>query len=333
MMIGKTIQIIDSHTAGEPTRIITGGVPELPGDTILEKRAYFEENFDYIRRSLFQEPRGLLRGEGALIIPAVSKDADLGVIFMNSNTAQVNMCGHGSMGVITAAIEFGMVEAVEPVTEVVLEVPAGLIRGRALVQNGTVESVAIQTVPSFLFQSARLDIPDYGRIPADIAYGGGFMVLVAVEDLGMTVDVKSVSQLTEVANSIRQAANDQVKVEHPHSPLKVINGIRFYEKPSDGGTHIKSVTVLGAGVDRSPCGAGCSAHQAAMYAKGQIGLDQECIHESAAGTMFTCKLISTSKVGSYDAVLPEIAGSAYTMGMTTAVLSPNDPLKNGFLFG
>ena len=158
------------------------------------------------------------------------------------------------------------------------------------------------------------------------------MALVAAEDLGVTVDVKSVSQLTEVANSIWQAANDQVKVEHPHSPVKVTNGIRFYKKPSDGATHIKSVTILGAGVDRSPCGAECSAHLAAMYAKGQIGLDQECIHESAAGIMFKCKLISTTKVGSFDALLPEITGSAYTMGMTTAVLSPNGRLKNGLLF-
>ena len=333
MIFGKTIQFIDSHTGGEPTRIITGGVPELPGKNILEKRAYFEENYDYIRCSLFQEPRGLLRGEGALIIPAVNKEADLGVIFMNSNTAQVNMCGHGSMGVITAAIEFGMVEAVEPETEVVLEVPAGLIKGRAIVQNGTVESVAIQTVPSFLFQSTHLDIPDFGSIPADIAYGGGFMALVAVEDFGMTVEEKSVFRLTEIAGSIRQAANDQVKVEHPTLPLKFINGIRFYEKPSAGGTFIKSVTILGSGVDRSPCGAGVSAHQAAMYAKSEIGLGHECIHESAAGTKFRCKLISISKEGPHDAVLPEVAGSAYTMGMTTAVLSPNDPLKNGFMFG
>jgi len=333
MIIGKTVQIIDSHTAGEPTRIITGGVPELLGDTILEKRAYFEENLDYLRTSLFQEPRGLLRGEGALIIPAINKDADLGVIFMNGTTAQVNMCGHGSMGVITAAIEFGMVEAVEPVTEVVLEVPAGLIKGKAVVQNGAVESVSIQTVPSFLFQSTRLDIPDYGRIPVDIAYGGGFMALVPAEELGMTVDVKSVSQLTIVANNIRQVANDQVKVKHPHSQLKVINGIRFYEKPSDGATHIKSVTILTAGVDRSPCGAGCSAHLAALYAKDQIKLDQECIHESATGTTFSCKLISKTKVGSFDAVLPEITGSAYTMGISTMILSPNDPLKKGFLFG
>lgn len=332
MIIGKTIQIIDSHTAGEPTRIITGGVPELVGDTILEKRTFFEENYDDLRSSLFQEPRGLLRGEGALIIPAVNKEADLGVIFMNSKTAQVNMCGHGSMGVITAAIEFGMVEAVEPVTEVILEVPAGLIKGRAKVQNGTVEWVAIQTVPSFLVRSTELDIPGFGGISADIAYGGGFMAIVAAADFGMTVDVKSVSRLIEIAHTVREAANAQVDVEHPDIPLRIINGIRFYDPPSDGTSRIKSVTVLSAGVDRSPCGAGCSAHQAVLYAKGQVGLDQDTIHESAAGTIFSCRLISTCKVGSHDAVLPEIAGSAYTMGMTTAVLSRNDPLKKGFLF-
>ena len=331
MILGKTIYALDSHTAGMPTRIIVGGVPYLPGNTMIEKAAYFKDNFDYIRTALFQEPRGLLRGEGALITSPTSIEAQLGVFFMNSKSPLVYMCGHGSIGVITAAIEFGMVDANEPITTVVLDTPAGLVTGYAKVQDGTVESVSIHNVPSFLYQSTIVDVPNLGNIPVDVAYGGAFFAIIAASDIGVSVDLKNVSRLYELAAIIKDAANSQVRVNHPQKPVSAINGVRFYDKPTNQEAPIRSLTIFDGEIDRSPCGAGTSAHLAALYAKGQIKLNQECIHESIIGTTFKSKPVSQTKINDFDAIIPEITGSAYTIGINTFVLSPNDPMKNGFL--
>ena len=325
------IYVLDSHTAGEPTRIIVGGVPYLPGNTMIEKAACFKDKFDYIRTALFQEPRGLLRGEGALVTSPTSIEAQLGVFFMNSKSPLVHMCGHGSIGVITAAIEFSMVDAVEPLTTVILDTPAGLVTGYAEVRNGTVESVSIHNVPSFLYQSTVIDVPNLGGIPVDVAYGGAFFAIIEASDVGASINPKNVPHLSDLAAVIKDAANSQIRVNHPQKPVSTIKGIRFYDKPTNQGTHIRNLTIFDGEIDRSPCGAGTSAHLATLYAKGQIKLNQQCIHESVIGTTFKSKLVSQSKVNGFEAVIPEITGSAYTTGINTFVLSPKDPLKNGFL--
>lgn len=334
MILGKTLHIIDSHTAGMPTRIIVGGIPHLPGDTITDKAEYFRYNLDYIRTAVFQEPRGLMRGVGALITSPANHEAQLGVIFMDSTYQLIHMCGHGSMGVITAAIEFGMVEFVEPVTKVVLDTPAGLVTGYAKVQGGRVESVSIHNVPSFLYDAFLIDVPVLGNIPVDIAFGGEFFVLVDADDLGIGLDIKNVSRLSEMAIAIRDAANSQIKVKHPQKSVSLIGAVRIFNKPEKDGTHIKNVTVFATGnkgIDRSPCGTGTSAHLAALHARGQIKLNQDCIHESIIGTTFKGKVISQTRVDLFEAIVPEITGSAYNTGMNTLIISPDDLLKYGFL--
>jgi len=334
MILGKTIYTIDSHTAGMPTRIIVGGIPSLPGNTITEKAEYFRDNFDYIRTAVFQEPRGLLRGVGALITTPTNSKAQLGVFFMDGKYQLIHMCGHGSIGVVTAAIEFGMVEAVEPVTTVVLDTPAGLVTGYGKVQHGSVESVSIHNVPSFLYKSTVINMPNLGSIPVDIAFGGEFFAIIEADDIGVSIDKKSMSQLSELAMTIRDTANSQIRVKHPQKTASAIAAVRICNKPTKHGTHIKNVTIFeegDKGIDRSPCGTGTSGHLATLYAKGQIKLNQECIHESIIGTTFKGKVISQTKVAEFDAIIPEITGSAYTMGINTLILSPNDPLKTGFL--
>ena len=334
MILGKTIYVIDSHTAGMPTRIIVGGIPYLPGSTMTEKAEYFKDNFDYIRTALFQEPRGLLRGVGALITAPTNSEAQLGVFFMDGKYQCIPMCGHGSMGVVTAAIEFGMVEAVEPVTTVALDTPAGLVTGYGKVGNGSVTSVSIHNVPSFLYESTVVNVPNLGSIPVDVAFGGGFFAIVQADDIGVSVDKKNVSQLSELAMAIRDAANSQIEVKHPQKQVSTIDAVRICSKPTNQGMHIKNVVIFeegDKGIDRSPCGTGTSAHLATLYAKGQIKLNQECIHESIIGTTFKGKVVSQTKVNRFDAIIPEITGSAYTMGINTLILSPNDPLGNGFL--
>jgi len=334
MIIGKTIYTIDSHTAGMPTRIIIGGVPYLSGDTMIEKAEYFKDNLDYIRTAIFQEPRGLLRGVGAVLTSPVDSQAQLGVFYMDSTHQWIPMCGHGSIGVVTAAIEFGMVEAVEPVTTVVLDTPAGLVTGYATVKDGSVASVSIQNVPSFLYTSTVIEVPHLGNIRVDVAFGGAFYAIIEAEDIGMMVDKNNASKLCELAMVIKDAANAQIRARHPHKPLSTIDAVRFCNKPTDHGMRIKNVVVFAPGdkgIDRSPCGTGTSAHLASLYAKGQIKLGQESIHESIIGTTFKAKVASQTKINGFDAIIPEITGSAYTMGISTVVLSPNDPMKDGFL--
>lgn len=334
MIFGKTIYTIDSHTAGMPTRIIVGGVPHLPGNTMTEKAEYFRDNFDYIRTALFQEPRGLLRGVGALITTPANTEAQLGVFFMDGKYQLISMCGHGSMGVVTAAIEFGMVEAAEPVTKVVLDTPAGLVTGYARVEGGVVKSVSIHNVPSFLYESTTVNVPKLGNIPVDVAFGGEFFAIIDADDIRVGIDKVNVSQLSELAMAIKDAVNSQIKVQHPEKPISTIDAVRICTKPTNQGLHMKNVTIFekgDKGVDRSPCGTGTSAHLATLYAKGQIKLDQECIHESITGTTFIGRVVSQTRVGEFDAIIPEITGSAYTMGMNTIVLPPHDPLKDGFL--
>jgi len=334
MILGKTIYTIDSHTAGMPTRIIMAGIPYLPGDTMPEKAKYFRDNFDYIRTALFQEPRGLLRGVGALVTAPANTKAHLGVFFMDSEYQLIHMCGHGSIGVITAAIEFGLVEAVEPVTTVVLDTPAGLVTGYAKVENGSVKSVSIHNVPSFLYKSTVIDIPGLGSIPVDVAYGGVFYAIVDANCIRITLERKNLVRLSELGLIIKNAVNSQISVKHPHEHISSVAAVRICNKFEDNPIHIKNITIIqegDKGVDRSPCGTGTSAHLATLYAKGQIGLNQDSIHESIIGTIFKGKVVSEVKVDGFDAIIPGITGSAYTTGIHMFTLSPNDPLKYGFL--
>jgi len=334
MIIGKTIYVIDSHTAGMPTRIILGGIPNLPGNTVAEKARYFADNLDYIRTALFQEPRGLLRGVGALITPPTRSEAQLGVFYMDSTYRLIPMCGHGSIGVITAAIEFGMVEATEPTTTVVLDTPAGLVTGQAVVNGGSVISVSVQNVPSFVYTSAALDVPEIGSVPVDVAFGGAFFVLIDADDIGVSIEKRHAPQLSRLAMVVKEVANSQIRVQHPQKPISTIDAVRFFHKSAGAKMHIKNIVVFAKGdkgIDRSPCGTGTSAQLAALYAKGQIKVNQDSIHESIIGTTFTGKVTGRTKVNGFDAIIPEITGSAYTTGIHTFVLSPHDPLGHGFL--
>lgn len=336
MLIGKTLQIIDSHTAGMPTRIITGGVPPLPGDTMVEKAIYFSEHYDHLRTAVFQEPRGLMRGVGALITEPCRPEAHLGLFFMDSTYQWLPMCGHGSIGVVTAALEFGLVPVTGKTTTVVLDTPAGLVTGSADIADGAVTAVSIQNVASFVFTSAELEVPGLGTVPVVVAFGGNFYAIVDAESLGTSVVPANLKRLRDMAMLIKHAANDQITVKHPNRPITTIDAVRFCNKAGSDGTRIRNVVIFAEGekgVDRSPCGTGTSAHLAALYASATIGLKQETIHESIIGTTFRAQALSETQINGYPAIIPEITATAYTMGINTVVLSPNDPMKHGFVIG
>ena len=333
MKITKTIEAIDTHTMGQPTRIVRGGIINIRGETMAEKKQYLIEKMDHVRCSLMHEPRGHSNMFGAIYTRPCHPEADFGMIFMDAG-GYLNMCGHGSIGAVTASIATGAIEAAELYNEVKIDTPAGLIRTKAKVHDGIVEEVSIYNVPSFLYkQDVEVDVPGWGVIKLDIAFGGSFFALVDFKEIGYAIKPENVMQLAKVGMEIRESINWQVEMQHPE--LKHINTcdlVKFYSPPTHPDAHYKNAVVFGQGqVDRSPCGTGTCAKLAALYAKGEIKEGEVVVNESIIGTLFKGKIIGTCKVGEFDAIIPEITGSAYITGFNTFVFDDKDPVKDGFI--
>ncbi|HSH35014.1 proline racemase [Schnuerera sp.] len=329
----KKIYAVDTHTVGEPTRIVVEGFPEIEGKTMVEKKEFLQKNMDDLRTSLILEPRGHEGMFGAVITSPVNEKADIGIIFMDSG-GYLNMCGHGSIGVITVAIETGIVEAKGFYTNVVLDTPSGLIRGRAKVENGKVKEVSIINVPAFLYkENIEIELPDLGKIPLDIAFGGSFFAIVNAKDLKTKVCSENVNKLLELSLNIRKIINDKVKIQHPElKHIKTVDLVEIYDQATAIEADYKNVVVFGnAQIDRSPCGTGTSAKMATLYYKGQLKEGETFIYESILGTLFKGKIVGTTNIGNYKAIIPEITGSAYITGFNQYIIDPHDPLKHGFV--
>ena len=331
-MVKRTIVTVESHTAGEPTRIIIGGIPHVPGRNMMEKKEYFRKNLDFLRTALMWEPRGHRDMFGALLVAPCDDEADLGVIFLDCD-GYLDMCGHGSLGVMTMAVEIGMVESVEPITKVNLDTPAGLVRGEVVVRNGSIESATLRNVPSFLYESTSLRVPEIGEVPLDIAFGGNFYALVSAEHIGVEISITNSAELIRAGLMVKETVNREIKIQHPEKPeINQVMGTHIYGKPTHPEAHVRNFTVFGDGsVDRSPCGTGTSAHIAMLYAKGQLKLNELSVHESIIGTTFSARAAEEVVVGDYKAITPEISGRAYITGICTWTIDPADPVKHGFL--
>lgn len=332
--LGKTFRVVDSHTMGEPTRIIYDGFPPLEGATMMERKEFLERNFDHYRKALMLEPRGHRDMFGALLTDPVSPEADLGVIFMDSG-GYLNMCGHGSIGSATVAVETGMVPVTEPYTDVVLEAPVGIIRARVKVENGKAMEVSIRNVPAFLYrENLELELDGYGTVPFDISFGGSFFALVSSEKIGLEIRQENLERLTDFGMRLREKINRTVYVRHPELNIHTVDLVEIYGPPSDPRADRKNVVIFGdAQTDRSPCGTGTSAKLAALYAKGELALGQEFVYESITGSLFRGTLTGETRVGDFRAVIPRITGSAYITGYNEWVLDEDDPLRYGFLLG
>lgn len=332
-MIKRLVYTIESHTMGEPTRIVTGGLPNIPGSTMADKKMYLENKLDDVRTALMHEPRGHKDMFGAIITAPVDPKADLGVIFMDSG-GYLNMCGHGSVGVVTVAIQTGMVPVIEPKTTVILDTPAGLIKAKAKIKQGQVRSVTIQNVPSFLYKKDyELHIPEIGKITVDIAFGGSFFAIVSAKKLNTKVDLSNIEMLTKIGVTIRDVINRQIKIQHPiKKHIRTVDLVEIYDEATHPQADLKNVVIFGDGqVDRSPCGTGTSAKMAALYARDQLKLHQDFIYESIIGTIFKGRLVEETKVDSFDAVVPEITAKAFITGICQFLIDSEDPLKDGFL--
>ena len=333
MKFSKLIQVVDSHTMGEPTRVVTGGFPNIKGKTMAEKKTYLEENLDSFRRGIMHEPRGHKDMFGSIITEPTHEEADLGVIFMDGG-GYLNMCGHGSIGTATVAIETGLVKAVEPYTDVILDVPAGIIKAKVKVEDGQAKEVSFQNVPAFLYRKdVKINVPGIGEIKVDISFGGSFFALVKACDLDVEIIPDNIQRLTEYGMKIRDIINETIEIKHPTlEHIKTVDLVEIYSPTNTEGASFKNVVIFGEGqVDRSPCGTGTSAKLATLYSRGELKIGEDFVYESILGTMFRGKILGTTKVGDYDAVIPEITGKAYITGFNQLLFDDEDAVEYGFV--
>jgi proline racemase/trans-L-3-hydroxyproline dehydratase len=328
-MYEHVFHAIDTHTAGEPTRVVIAGVPFLRG-TMAEKRHQLQAEYDFIRTTLMHEPRGHADMFGAIITAPVHPEADIGVVFMDTG-GYLAMCGHGSIGVVVVALTTGLVPRVAPTTEVLLDTPAGLIHARARVEDGHIREVSVENVPAFLYrQGVEVETPS-GPVQLDIAFGGNFFALVPAKSLGLRIELAYLPELIERGMAIRAAVNDQIAVVHPAQPhIDTIDLVEIYEDLEGDEADCRNVVIFGeAQADRSPCGTGTSAKMAALYARGQLDLEQTFVNESIIGTRFIGRLLREEQAEELTVVVPEITGQAYVIGSQQFVVDADDPLKFG----
>lgn len=321
---------VDTHTMGEPTRIVVGGVPHIPGSTMAEKKDYLANAMDTLRSSLMREPRGHRDMFGAILTAPVTREADLGIVFMDPS-GYLSMCGHGTMGAVTAALETGILPSRPGANYVVLDTPAGPVRALAEVSGDRVTGVTVTNVPAFLYQpDVRLQLPGYGEIFLDIAYGGSFFAIVPVHQLGVEIIPENSGLLRSLGMQILRAVAECVTVVHPHFPhINSVDLVEFSGRPLAGGDARNAVVFGKSQLDRSPCGTGTCAKMASLHARGQLELGRGFLHESIIGTTFLGHLRQETRVGDRPAVIPEITGRAFITGIHQFVMDGGDPLRDG----
>lgn len=297
-----------------------------------EKMLYMKEHYDWIRNFLMNEPRGHDVMSGTLLVEPCHPEADIGAIFIETG-GYLPMCGHDTIGTCTALVETGMVEVTEPYTYVNMDTPAGLIEVKIKVVDGKAEEVTFANAPSFLLKSIEIDVDDIGKLECDIAYGGNFYGIIDARKLGLELSTNNASTIIEKAIAIRNAINNKESVIHPeHNFISGLTHIEFFSDPAHPEANVKNTVVVPpGGIDRSPCGTGTSAKLATMFAKNEIRVDELFVHESIVGSLFKARILEATKIKDYDAVIPEVTGSAWIMGMHKFFYNEKDPLKEGYL--
>src|SRR5215831_5107027 len=341
------ITAVDAHACGEPGRVITGGVLDVPGRTMFDKMTHLRDHADHIRLRMLREPRGYPAANCNLILPSNHPEADAGFVIMEQ-VEYPAMSGTNTICVVTTLIETGMAKVTEPITRLKLETPAGLIRIEAEVRNGKCRKVTFRNVPAFATHlDAKVEVRGLGCVTVDIAWGGMFYVIADAEPLGFRLTPDEARDIVRVAEMIKAATQEQFRVVHPENPgIAGVTIAQLSGPPATPGAHRKNTVVVSTGkldwsrpqswtgaLDRSPCGTGTCAKMAAMYAKEQLPLEEDFVHEGIFGTTFTGRLIEGTRVGPYRAVVPTISGQAWITGFAQYVVDPEDPFPNGFTVG
>ena len=333
MKFARILSCIDTHSSGEATRVVIGGVPKLKGATMMEKQAYFKEHYDHLRPTMLKEPRGSAGLLGAVLTEPTVPEADVGVIYLWTD-GYFSACGDSTYSVSAVLVNTGMVEVEEPVTEITLDTVAGLVRTRVTVEDGEAKSIAMRGVPSFYTETVKMDVPEVGEVEADIAYGGLWYAFIDAESIGLEPSLENKDYWIPLGWRIRNYLAERVKVEHPEHPeLNVLDLVTFYTKPSRKNAHTRHWNVFGPKQScRSPAGTCSNARMAALYGKGELRPGEEIVAESTIGTLHYCRILKEVKVGGYRGILPEVSATAYITAINQVVIDPRDPLKGGFLF-
>jgi proline racemase len=357
---GNQLVTLDLHAGGEPIRLLIDGLPPIPGETINDRRLFVSEHFDHVRLLLTREPRGHRDMVAAVITDPVSSNGAFGIVFMDA-CRYPYMCGHGTIGAVTAFIEMDWYAAdgreipavVSPETEVavVVDSPSGPIVARALV-TGTddgrprVESVAIRLESAFAYLLDRpLHVPGLGEITVDVAFAGGFFVMVSIEQLSglggpfqlqeedIALTPENAPQLIQLGMAITEAANQQLEVQHPvRTFIDTIDVVEFYDPIGDAQGQGKSAVIYGEGhIDRSACGTGTSAKMALLHRQGKLSVDAKYVNHSPLGSTFEGRILDEILVGSIPAIVPQIRGRAHITGLHRFVVTADDPFPRGFL--
>ncbi|MCL7959263.1 MAG: proline racemase family protein [marine benthic group bacterium] len=336
------LQTIDAHTAGEPLRVVTGGWPEIPGDTILAKRQFARENHDSLRRALMWEPRGHADMYGCILTEPVTADGDVGVLFLH-NEGYSTMCGHGIIGLVKVGLDCGLLDpgkleadaAGQPIVRI--DTPAGRVTATAQLEAGTerthVSGVSFLNVPSFVLEpDLAVDVPGFGPVRCDIAFGGAFYAYVDAADFGLAIEPKACAPLIAAGRRVKRAVMEQYPIVHPDGDpdLNFLYGTIFIQK-GEGSVHSRNLCVFAEGeVDRSPTGTGVSGRAAIHNFRGELPAGETITIESIIGSSFDVRVAAETTVGRLPAIVPEVTGTAHITGHHEFLIDPEDPLRDGF---
>ncbi len=334
MRFSRMINVVGVHAEGELNEVITGGVLDVPGKTMFDKMRWLETKGDDLRQFLLHEPRGKVAQCVNLVLPSTRPDADVGFVIMESEY-YVPMSGSNTICTVTALLETGMIRMQEPVTEITLDAPGGLVRVSAACRDGKCESVTFRNVPSFVFALDRpVEVEGLGTVMVDVAYGGMIYAMVDARALGFKIEPSEARDLVDVGEKIKKAAARQVPAVHPENPeIHTINQT-LWAAPlgeADGRKTARNAVIVSPGrIDRSPCGTGTCARLAIMHARGQLKTGERFVHESIIGTKFTGEVLSTATAGGLPAVNCAITGRGWITAFHQYVLDPTDPLPTGY---
>jgi proline racemase len=329
----RIIHTIDTHTAGEPTRVVISGLPKLSGHSIAQKIDFFRKNYDHLRRALIFEPRGHSNMVGAVITSSTVPKAKFGIFFMCPRGYPM-MCGHGTIGAVTALFETGKIQIPPLDKKILIDTALETIEVELEISDAKMASVKIKNVPAFvILRDIDIKIPSFGKITLDISFAGNsFYALVDTVLNKISTERADLSSLIKLGLQIRDEINRTVDTVHPEKPdIKGVSAVDFFGKSNNPKAHFKDIHVYGTGqIDRSPCGNGTCAMLANLYCKHKIGLNQDYIQEGISGDLFYGRILDVVEIGEHTAIVPELKGSAFITGINQLIIDKRDPLKYGF---
>lgn len=330
-MARNTFFCIDGHTCGNPVRLVAGGGPRLEGATMMDKRAHFLAEYDWIRKGLMFEPRGHDMMSGSILYPPTRDDCDVAILFIETSGC-LPMCGHGTIGTVTMALEHGLITPKVPGV-LRLDTPAGLVIAEYRQEGQYVEEVRITNVPSFLYaQGLEVECPDLGLLKVDVAYGGNFYAIVEPQNNYRDMADYSSGDLITWSPVLRQRLNELYSFAHPENPdINRLTHILWTGAPTVDGAHARNAVFYGdKAIDRSPCGTGTSARMAQLHATGRLKTGEAFMHESIIGSIFSGRVEKEMQLGTLNAIIPSIGGWARMTGLNTIVIDDRDPFAHGF---